>query len=232
MRTATSPSRTRKYVMNSMATSGRDRVQAGRRHRRTRAAEVLDRTLAFLEKIGRDGPRSTAIAQGLFADMKRPKDGGKGLEGLRKKGPVLEPLRGRTSRASWDSVGRDDEHRQTVRRHPGRRHGPALLHAAGPRRRPRPRGGPPVRRETGLPGRARSSTPRRLSEGFTLLRGLRADARRRSTSTTIHVDEATGEKLYSMDEVHGDPRRASAARSSSSAPAPASTRTPWASTPS
>ena len=29
-----------------------------------------------------------AIEQGLFAEMKRPKDGGKGFEGLVKKGPA------------------------------------------------------------------------------------------------------------------------------------------------
>jgi len=50
-----------------------------------RAHEVLDRTLAFLEEIEAKGLLD-AIAEGLFADVKRPRDGGKGLEGLVAKG--------------------------------------------------------------------------------------------------------------------------------------------------
>jgi beta-lysine 5,6-aminomutase alpha subunit len=40
--------------------------------------------VAFLEKIERSG-LMPAIEEGLFADIKRPRDMGKGLEGLRKK---------------------------------------------------------------------------------------------------------------------------------------------------
>jgi beta-lysine 5,6-aminomutase alpha subunit len=53
---------------------------------RTRAAEVLDKTIAFLREISTEG-LFDAIAKGEFADVKRPKDGGKGLEGIVKKGP-------------------------------------------------------------------------------------------------------------------------------------------------
>jgi beta-lysine 5,6-aminomutase alpha subunit len=51
-----------------------------------RAHAVLEETVAFLEDIDRIG-LMPAIEQGLFADIKRPGDLGKGLDGLQKKGP-------------------------------------------------------------------------------------------------------------------------------------------------
>jgi len=51
-----------------------------------RAHEVLTQTIDFLEEIEKTN-LFEAISQGMFADVKRPKDGGKGLEGLIKKGP-------------------------------------------------------------------------------------------------------------------------------------------------
>ncbi|HPD81012.1 MAG TPA: lysine 5,6-aminomutase subunit alpha [Spirochaetales bacterium] len=51
-----------------------------------RAHEVLDKTIKFLEEVQAIG-LFDAIERGLFADVKRPKDGGKGFEGLIKKGP-------------------------------------------------------------------------------------------------------------------------------------------------
>ncbi len=75
-----------RYVMNNMA-SFYDEVEFREGGIvRTRAAEVLDRTLEFLRQIEATG-LFDAIAEGQFADVKRPKDGGKGLEGLIKKGP-------------------------------------------------------------------------------------------------------------------------------------------------
>jgi len=65
-----------------------------------RAREVLDRTITFLEEVAGTG-LFDAIEQGRFAEVKRPKDGGKGLEGVVKKAgdywnPVEEMLRSRT----------------------------------------------------------------------------------------------------------------------------------------
>jgi len=73
-----------KYVMNSMS-SFADEIEfrEGGMVRR-RAAEVLDQALLFLEDIERRGLLDS-IAAGLFADVKRAKDGGKGLDGLVKK---------------------------------------------------------------------------------------------------------------------------------------------------
>jgi beta-lysine 5,6-aminomutase alpha subunit len=64
-----------------------------------RAHEVLDRTVAFLDEVEKKG-LIDSIAEGLFADVKRPRDGGKGLDGLVEKGeaywnPVEELLEAR-----------------------------------------------------------------------------------------------------------------------------------------
>jgi beta-lysine 5,6-aminomutase alpha subunit len=75
-----------KYVMNSMDSFydevefRQDGLVVGR------AKEVLDRTLDFLKEIDAKSLME-AIATGLFADVRRPADGGKGLEGLVTKGP-------------------------------------------------------------------------------------------------------------------------------------------------
>ena len=52
----------------------------------TRAHQVVEETVTFLEQIDRIG-LMPAIEQGLFADIKRPGDLGKGLDGLQPKGP-------------------------------------------------------------------------------------------------------------------------------------------------
>ena len=75
-----------KYVMNNME-SFYDEVE----YRKDglivgRAKQVLGETVGFLREIGDKGLLD-AIATGMFAEVKRPKDGGKGLEGLIKKGP-------------------------------------------------------------------------------------------------------------------------------------------------
>jgi beta-lysine 5,6-aminomutase alpha subunit len=51
-----------------------------------RAAEVLDQTLEFLEEI-KEKTLFDSIGEGMFAEVKRPKDGGKGLDGVVQKGP-------------------------------------------------------------------------------------------------------------------------------------------------
>jgi beta-lysine 5,6-aminomutase alpha subunit len=77
---------TAKYVMNSMASFGDEIEFRDGGLVKTRAAQVLGHTVEFLEQIAGMGLLD-AIAKGLFADVKRPKDGGKGLEGLVRKGP-------------------------------------------------------------------------------------------------------------------------------------------------
>jgi beta-lysine 5,6-aminomutase alpha subunit len=64
----------------------------------TRAHDVLDRTIAFMEEVKGAG-LFDAIERGMFAEVKRPKDGGKGLEGIVKKGPgYYNPLEGALKR--------------------------------------------------------------------------------------------------------------------------------------
>ena len=73
-----------KYVMNNMADLG-DEIELRKDGAIVRRAQaVLEESIAFLEKIDATG-LMPAIEQGLFADIKRPRDMGKGLEGLRKK---------------------------------------------------------------------------------------------------------------------------------------------------
>lgn len=67
----------------------------------TRANEVLDKAAALLEQIERDGLFST-LEQGTFADIKRPRDGGKGLNGVTQKAeryfnPFITCMRGGTN---------------------------------------------------------------------------------------------------------------------------------------
>ena len=75
-----------KYVMGNMADLGAEVTfrEDGQVVRRAHA--VLEETVAFLERIEGVGLMD-AIADGLFADVKRPREGGKGLDGLRKKAP-------------------------------------------------------------------------------------------------------------------------------------------------
>ena len=50
-----------------------------------RAKEVLNNAIALLENIEREG-LFTALEKGIFGDVKRPKNGGKGLDGVAAKG--------------------------------------------------------------------------------------------------------------------------------------------------
>jgi len=76
-----------KYVMNNMedfyddVEFRKDGIIVRRAH------EVLDQTIAFMEEVASIG-MFDSIERGLFAEMKRPKDGGKGFEGIVKKGPA------------------------------------------------------------------------------------------------------------------------------------------------
>jgi beta-lysine 5,6-aminomutase alpha subunit len=75
-----------KYVMNSIRDLSSeirfkpDGIIVGRAH------QVLEETVAFLEAIEGVG-LMTAIEEGRFAEIKRPRDMGKGLDGLVAKGP-------------------------------------------------------------------------------------------------------------------------------------------------
>ncbi|MFA7182860.1 MAG: lysine 5,6-aminomutase subunit alpha, partial [Bacteroidales bacterium] len=65
---------------------------------RKRAAEVLQNAVALLEKLKNEG-LFTALEKGYFADVKRPKNGGKGLSGVTEKSesymnPFIELLKG------------------------------------------------------------------------------------------------------------------------------------------
>jgi beta-lysine 5,6-aminomutase alpha subunit len=51
-----------------------------------RANQVLDQTIDFLEQLDKTG-LFDSIEQGLFAEACRPKDSGKGLDGVVEKAP-------------------------------------------------------------------------------------------------------------------------------------------------
>lgn len=77
---------TAKYVMNNMSSLSDEIEFREGGIVKTRAREVLERTVEFMETVAGTGLLE-AIAEGMFADVKRPKDGGKGLDGLVAKGP-------------------------------------------------------------------------------------------------------------------------------------------------
>ena len=52
---------------------------------KNRAKEVLDNAIQLLERITQEGLFS-ALEKGIFGNVKRPKNGGKGLEGVTEKG--------------------------------------------------------------------------------------------------------------------------------------------------
>jgi beta-lysine 5,6-aminomutase alpha subunit len=75
-----------RYVMKAMASFGDDIEFRKDGIMARRARDVLDRTLGFLRELEEKGLMD-AIAAGMFADVARPKDGGKGLDGLVEKDP-------------------------------------------------------------------------------------------------------------------------------------------------
>jgi beta-lysine 5,6-aminomutase alpha subunit len=77
---------TAKYVMNNMSSFSDEIEFKEGGIIKTRAHDVLERTVGFMEEVAGVGLLD-AIERGMFADIKRPKDGGKGLDGLVKKGP-------------------------------------------------------------------------------------------------------------------------------------------------
>jgi len=109
---------TAKYVMSGWAAFSDEVEFRDGGIVKTRAAAVLARTVAFLEEIRQLGLLD-AIERGLFADVCRPKDGGKGLDGLVAKGP-----------AYWNPV--EDALRAGLGLAPARGPGQAGARAPGP----------------------------------------------------------------------------------------------------
>jgi beta-lysine 5,6-aminomutase alpha subunit len=85
-----------KYIFNNMKSIGDEMEFKEGGIIRQRAAKVLDDATELVEKIEKEG-LFTALEKGIFADIKRPKDGGKGLAGVVEKGsnyfnPFIELL--------------------------------------------------------------------------------------------------------------------------------------------
>jgi beta-lysine 5,6-aminomutase alpha subunit len=86
-----------KYVMDNMADLSDEITFCPDGVIVKRARQVLDETIEFLEGVAKTGLMES-MEQGAFADIKRPRDMGKGLEGLVKKGsdywnPVEESIK-------------------------------------------------------------------------------------------------------------------------------------------
>ena len=74
-----------KYIFNNMKAIGDEMEFKEDGIIRRRAHEVLDKATSLLETMEREG-LFTALEKGIFADVKRPKNGGKGLDGVARKG--------------------------------------------------------------------------------------------------------------------------------------------------
>lgn len=75
-----------RYVMNNMADLESEITFRQDGYIVKRAHQVLKETVEFLETVAKTGLMES-MEQGAFADIKRPRDMGKGLDGLVKKGP-------------------------------------------------------------------------------------------------------------------------------------------------
>lgn len=74
-----------KYIFGNMKSIGEEMEFKKDGIIQTRAREVLDKATSMLENIEREG-LFMALEKGIFADVKRPRNGGKGLDGVAKKG--------------------------------------------------------------------------------------------------------------------------------------------------
>ena len=74
-----------KYIFNNMKSIGDEVEFKEGGIVRIRAKEVLDKAIELLEKLREEGLFS-ALEKGIFADVKRPRNGGKGLDGVTPKG--------------------------------------------------------------------------------------------------------------------------------------------------
>lgn len=73
-----------KYIFNNMRSIGNEVEFKKDGMIPRRAQEVLDKSIELLETIKQEG-LFTALEKGIFGDVKRPKDGGKGLQGVSEK---------------------------------------------------------------------------------------------------------------------------------------------------
>ncbi|HIW87637.1 MAG TPA: lysine 5,6-aminomutase subunit alpha [Candidatus Onthomorpha intestinigallinarum] len=88
-----------KYIFNNMKNIGDDLEFKKDGIMQTRAKQVLDNAIELLEKMTEEG-LFTALEKGIFADVKRPRNGGKGLDGVFEKGehyynPFIELMKGK-----------------------------------------------------------------------------------------------------------------------------------------
>ncbi len=88
-----------KYIFNNMRSIGDEMEFKKDGICRKRAKLVLDNTILLLEEIVNEGLFS-ALEKGIFGDVKRPKNGGKGLAGVTAKGnnylnPFIEIMKGK-----------------------------------------------------------------------------------------------------------------------------------------
>ena len=88
-----------RYIFNNMRDIGEEVEFKEDGIIRQRAALVLDNAVALLEELVKEG-LFNALEKGKFGDVKRPKDGGKGLDGVVAKGenyfnPFIDLMKGR-----------------------------------------------------------------------------------------------------------------------------------------
>lgn len=74
-----------KYIFNNMKDIGEEVEFRDNGIVKNRARKVLDDAIALLETLRKEG-LFNALEKGMFADVKRPKNGGKGLAGVTRKG--------------------------------------------------------------------------------------------------------------------------------------------------
>ena len=73
-----------RYIFNNMKSIGEEMEFKEGGIIRKRAAEVLDKATSLLQQMEKEG-LFAALEKGIFADIKRPKNGGKGLQGVAEK---------------------------------------------------------------------------------------------------------------------------------------------------
>ena len=91
-----------RYIFNNMRHLGDDIEYKKDGIMQTRAKKVLDDAVELLEKMQSEG-LFTALEKGIFGDVKRPRDGGKGLDGVFEKSdnyynPFIELMKGKGGR--------------------------------------------------------------------------------------------------------------------------------------
>ncbi len=91
-----------KYIFNNMKLLGSDVEFKKDGIMQKRAQHVLDQALEILQRIEKEGLFS-ALEKGMFGDVKRPKNGGKGLSGVTEKGtnymnPFIELMKERRTK--------------------------------------------------------------------------------------------------------------------------------------